>query len=179
MALNSRLNMPIACDETGGGDPSDSRYRIAGWDTLLSGGAVYDNLDYSFTVGHEDGTDIVDAPGGGGAELRNQLGVLARFFNSLDFVQMKPDTSVIKGGIPDSAQARALVKHGETYVIYLRSGGQVDLELELPAAHYTAEWIDTTSGESVGREIFEHAGGQRTIRSPMYSVDIALCVRRN
>lgn len=105
--------------------------------------------------------------------------VLARFFNSLDFVQMKPDTSVIKGGIPDSAQARALVKHGETYVIYLRSGGQVDLELELPAAHYTAEWIDTTSGESVGREIFEHAGGQRTIRSPMYSVDIALCVRRN
>ena len=40
---------------------------------LLSGGALFNNLDYSFTVGHEDGTDATNkAPSGGGPALRRQ-----------------------------------------------------------------------------------------------------------
>ena len=37
-------------------DPQDHPYRIQAWDFILAGGAHYNHLDYSFTVGHEDGT---------------------------------------------------------------------------------------------------------------------------
>ena len=29
---------------------------MEGWEFLLAGGGLYNNLDYSFTAGHEDGT---------------------------------------------------------------------------------------------------------------------------
>ena len=34
----------------------DAAYRTEGWDFILAGGGLFNNLDYSFTVGHEDGT---------------------------------------------------------------------------------------------------------------------------
>ena len=34
----------------------DAIYRIQAWDFLVAGGALYNNLDYSFAVGFEDGT---------------------------------------------------------------------------------------------------------------------------
>ena len=42
---------------------------------MLAGGSVFDGLDYSFIVGHEDGTDTEpNGPGGGSPELRKELG---------------------------------------------------------------------------------------------------------
>ena len=62
-----------------------------GWDFLLAGGGLYNNLDYSFTPPHPDG-DFRDyrSPGGGSPELRKQLGILKRFLEGFDFVRMKP-----------------------------------------------------------------------------------------
>jgi hypothetical protein len=56
---------------------ADAIYRIQGWDFLMAGGALYNNLDYSFTIGHEQGDFKPDAktPGGGSAMLREQLGI--------------------------------------------------------------------------------------------------------
>ncbi|MHC4434167.1 MAG: hypothetical protein ACYTBS_20165, partial [Planctomycetota bacterium] len=66
VADNYGLNKVIGDDETGFAGSEPGPYRREGWDFIIAGGAVYNNLDYSFTVGHEDGTAEINAPGGGG-----------------------------------------------------------------------------------------------------------------
>ena len=50
-------------------------------------------------------------------------------------------------GVPEKATARALVKPGEAYAVYLHGGKQAKLILELPAGRYAVEWINTKSGQ--------------------------------
>jgi hypothetical protein len=178
VALNYGLNRVIGDDETGfdGSDPDP--YRMEGWDFLMAGGGVYDNLDYSFTVGHEDGTAEIDAPGGGGHVLHEQLAILARFFEELDFVRMRPDNAVIRDGIPRGATARALVEEGRAYAVYLKGGDRVELALALPEGVYRARWVNTKTGVVDRREDFRHTGGTWVLVSPPYTDDIALRVCR-
>ena len=56
VAHNYHLNRVIGCNETGFKGTSDSVYRLQAWQFLLAGGALFNNLDYSFTAGYEDGT---------------------------------------------------------------------------------------------------------------------------
>jgi hypothetical protein len=119
--MNWHLNKVIGDNETGFRGTNDAPYRMEGWDFLIAGGALYNNLDYSFTVGHEDGTFVYPArqPGGGNPSFRRQMRALRDFMHDLDFVRMKPDNSIIKTA-PVSHTARALVEPGKTYAIYLR-----------------------------------------------------------
>jgi hypothetical protein len=176
---NYGLSRVIGDDETGFAGSEPKPYRLEGWDFIIAGGAVYDNLDYSFSVGHEDGTGKVNAPGGGGAVLHEQLGILSSFINSFNFVKMTPDNSVIKGGVPDKATARALVDEGRAYVIYINGGNRAQLQVELPKGKYTAEWINTKTGKTGKNEKFDHPGGNRTLESPKYEDDIALRILRS
>jgi hypothetical protein len=189
VAANYRLNRAIADDETGFRGVGDQPYRTEGWDFLLAGGAVYSNLDYSYTPKHPDGTfRVTTSPGGGGPALRRQLQALKQFMDGLDFVHMKPDNAVIKGGRvtapltgnPAEARvtARALVAAGKAYAVYVRGGTRAELAVDLPAGHYRAEWIDTRNGAVAKAEDFEHGGGTRALASPEYAEDIALRVRR-
>jgi PA14 domain len=122
VALNYGLNKVIGDNETGFRGTKDDPYRMEGWEFIMAGGALYNNLDYSFTVGHEDGTFVYPdtQPGGGTAALRSQLRILRNFIYGFDFLKMKPDNSVIKGGVPEGHIARALVEHGKSYAIYMR-----------------------------------------------------------
>ena len=176
---NYALNRLIADDETGFAGSEPKPYRLEGWDFIIAGGAVYDNLDYSFSVGHEDGTGKINAPGGGGAVLHKQLGILSRFVNGFDFVKTTPDSSVIKGGIPDKATARALVDKGRAYAIYINGGSRAKLQVQLPEGKYSAEWINTKTGKTDKNERFDHSGGNRTLESPGYQDDIALRILRS
>ena len=171
---NYGLNRVIADDETGFAGSEPKPYRLEGWDFIIAGGALYDNLDYSFSVGHEDGTGKISAPGGGGAVLHKQLGILSNFINSFDFVKMTPDNSVINDGIPDKATSRALVDKGRAYAIYINGGSQVNLIVELPEGRYTVEWINTKTGQTDKRNAFYCSGGRLTLESPPYEDDIAL-----
>ena len=171
---NYGLNKVIGDDETGFAGSEPKPYRLEGWDFIIAGGAVYDNLDYSFTVGHEDGTAEINAPGSGGSVLHKQLEILKDFINSFNFVKMKPDNSVIKGGIPDKATARALVKVGRAYAIYIKGGNEAKLIVELPKGTYRAEWVNTKTGMVDNTETFQHDNGNRTLSSSKYVDDIAL-----
>lgn len=171
---NYGLNRVISDDETGFAGSEPKPYRLEGWDFIIAGGAVYDNLDYSFCVGHEDGTAQINAPGGGGAVLHKQLGILSSFINSFDFIKMRPDNSVIKAGVPEKATARALVQNGRVYAVYINGGGKAQLQVELPKGKYTAEWLNTKTGKIDKNETFDHPGGNRTLKSPDYEDDIAL-----
>jgi hypothetical protein len=176
VALYYDAKKPIAFDETGGRD--NDTLRTSAWNFMIAGGAVFDHLDFSYTVGHEDGTSAKNARRAGGPELRRQLAVLKTFIEGLGFVNMKPDNSVIKGGIPSGATARAFVRPGHEYAICVAGGSQVDLVLELPAGHFTVEWVDTKSGDVARRDSVRSRGQERTFRSPGYSEDIALRIRR-
>lgn len=179
VAENYALNKVIGDDETGfaGSDPTP--YRLEGWDFMIAGGAVYDNLDYSFTVGHEDGTAGIDAPGGGGALLHRQLKILKDFITGFNFVRMKPDDSIIKSTLPQNRTARALIEKGRAYAIYINGANVDNLVLELPAGTYRAEWVNTKTGQVDKQETFQHEGANRTLRSPEYTDDIALRILRS
>ncbi len=176
---NYGLNRVIGDDETGFAGSEPKPYRLEGWDFIIAGGAVYDNLDYSFNVGHEDGTAKINAPGGGGAVLHKQLRILSDYINGFDFIRMKPDNEIIKGGVPDKATARALVEKGRAYAIYINGGSKAQLQVQLPKGKYTAEWINTKTGKSDKNEKFDHSGGNRTLESPGYQDDIALRILRS
>ncbi len=178
VAENYHLNKVLADDETGFKGSADATYRGEGWDFLLAGGAIYDNLDYSFTPDHEDGSAVPDAPGGGGRTLRRQLGILKQFLESFEFVKMAPDNSVLRGQLPPKCTARALVQPGHQYAVYIRGDGLKQLSLDLPSGSYSAVWTDTKSGHALAPTTFDHPAGLKELPLPEYSEDIALAIRR-
>jgi hypothetical protein len=194
VGMNYSHDVVLSDDETGFNGKEDVHYRTEGWDFVMAGGAAYDNLDYSFTPGHPDGT-LADyqSPGGGSPALRRSLGALRRFAEDLDLVHMKPMNGVVVGGkasvglargkAADSVRAghvttRVLANAGAAYAVYVRGGQSVELSLELPKGSYRVEWVDTKSGDVAKGETIEHGGGVRTLGSPAYEEDIAVRVRR-
>lgn len=196
IAMNWSLQRAIGNNETGFDGASDAIYRIQGWDFLMAGGALYNNLDYSFTVGHEDGSFVPPptTPGGGSAALRRQFRNLRTFFDEIPFWRMRPAAgSLVRG--PEGASVRALAEPGRVYAVYIHHGHvekggkppyQVDaaaqsrqLILRLPRGHYAATWRDTRSGADVKTEKFGTKGEPAEVRlsSPVYAEDIALIVR--
>jgi hypothetical protein len=184
VATNYALNRVIGDDETGFRGVDDTPYRTEGWDFIVAGGGLYNNLDYSFTAGEEEGTFAYPSsqPGGGGRALRRQLKILSDFINGFDFVRMAPDNAVVKGGVPQGISARALVERGRAMAVYLReeragSTRPVTLQLDLASGVWDAEWIDTSQG-SVARHDRVEGGGVRALDVPPFSTDIALRLRR-
>jgi hypothetical protein len=117
---NYHLNKALGDDETGFAGTADDAYRLEAWNFFVSGGGEFDHLDYSYTVGHEDGTFEFPPtqPGGGGKALRAQFQIMRRFIEGFDFVRMKPLQEKIIGGIPDDMNARLLGEEGRAYIGY-------------------------------------------------------------
>ncbi len=194
VAMNYELNKVIGENETGFRGKADVLYRTEGWDFLLAGGALYNNLDYSFTPKHTGGTfRDYQSPGGGSVELRQQLGILKRFLYRFDFVRMKPDTSVVRSLTPELAGS-ALSESGKSYAIYihvplpknpkdlqkqLREDIEAEITLSLPSGSYKAKWIDTKTGEITKRETFEHREQEKCLVSPRFDNDIALHINHH
>jgi hypothetical protein len=192
VALNYGLNKPIGDNETGFRGKDDILYRTEGWDFILAGGALYNNLDYSFTPPHPAGTfRDYRSPGGGSIELRRQLAILKGFIESFDFVKMKPDLSVVKQR-PAGLDIHVLSEPGQGYAVYLhvplpgrpkniaehlKSGMQAELVLALPEGKYTATWIDTKTGAATETAVPWSTEGV-TLASPPFDNDIALGIRR-
>ncbi|WP_422927864.1 hypothetical protein [Singulisphaera sp. PoT] len=178
VAMNYELKRPLGDDETGFRKTGDLVYRVEGWEFMLAGGAIYNNLDYSFSTTHADGTAEVSdpTPGGGGPRLRKQLGILKRFLDGFDLLRMAPDITLIRGGVPDKVTPRVLAEAGKQYAVYLSGGKRVSLEVDLPAGAYHAEWLDTRSGEVVKVVDLEVKEGSGLIQlnSPDFEEDIAL-----
>ena len=176
VAMNYSLNKVIGDNETGFRGTNDLPYRKEGWEFILAGGGLYNNLDYSFTAGHEDGTFAYPArqPGGGSPALRTQLRILAQFIRGFDFIHARPNNYIFKGGVPEGATARALEVPGKAYAIYVCGGTQASLKLALPKGFYRAEWLDTRSGAVTKTDSVDSSGRIVVLASPDYQQDIAL-----
>jgi hypothetical protein len=120
VAANAHLRGVIGENETGFRGRDDVLYRTEGWAFLLAGGGLYNNLDYSFTPAHPDGTFLdYTSPGGGNPTFRKQMRVLKDFVHSFDFIRMNPDRSVITA--PEGLAVQALVEKGRQYAVYLHA----------------------------------------------------------
>ena len=178
VAMNYELNKVIGDNETGFKGTNDSHYRMEAWQFIMAGGGLFNNLDYSFTVGHEDGTFIYPKtqPGGGNPAYRKQIKALTEFIHSFDFVKMHPDNFLIKSGLPEKAKTYALIEPGRQYAIYVFGGPQAELGVDLPAGSYKVEWISPLSGTVLKQANLKHEGGVATLNSPRYDPDVALRV---
>jgi hypothetical protein len=176
---NFALNKVIGDNETGFKGTADTHYRMECWEFLLAGGGLYNNLDYSFVVGHEDGTFKYPpkSPGGGNAGFRSQMRILKEFINSFDFIAMKPDESLVKGGLPPKGRARVLSEPGKQYALYFFGGKSAKPKLALPKGTYTAEWISPLTGRVLKSESTMSTGSPIELHSPDFDPDVALRIR--
>jgi hypothetical protein len=175
---NRGLPRAIGDDETGFAGAADATYRRQAWEFLLGGGAVFNNLDYSFSVGHEDGTDRGnEAPGGGGPALRRQLKVLGDFLHGFALERLNPDPVFVRHA--PGVVARVLSDPGAAYAVYLHGRGPAVLDVDLPAGRWLAEWIAVETG-SVKKKARLAGTGAEPVRlpSPAFAEEIALKITR-
>ncbi|MHB1458316.1 MAG: cellulase family glycosylhydrolase [Armatimonadota bacterium] len=179
IADNSSFKGVIGCDETGFKGQADTPYVEEGWEFILAGGGLYNNLDYSFTAATPDGTEKVvkPTPGGGGRTLRAGLSVLKRFIQTFDFVKMSPDDNIHKANSAKDITVRALSEPGQQYAVYIRGRTQATLGINLPKGEYKVVWMNTKTGKQIKSGKLSHAGGLVDLISPSYNVDIALSIK--
>jgi hypothetical protein len=175
--MNYHLQKVIGDNETGFRGTSNLPYRTEAWDFIVAGGGLYNNLDYSFVAGHEDGTFEYPEtqPGGGNRQLRRELRILREFIHQFDLTRVVPNDTVIKGGVPENGSARAVVEPDRAMAIYVRveEPGAPVLQVDLPPGRWLAEWVDTSDG-SIAHSANLDGGGVRAIEAPRFEHDIAL-----
>jgi hypothetical protein len=175
--LNYGLGKAIACDETGFLGRGDDAYRRQAWNFMLAGGSTFDGLDYSFTVGHEDGTDTdPNGPGGGSPALRKQLGILQQFLAALPLEEMTPDHRTVVHA--EGVTAHPLASEHGVYAMYLDGSGPSRITLHLPAGNYRGEWLNTATGETTALTNLKSDGVESTVEAPAFVNGIALRLAR-
>ncbi|HTF19474.1 MAG TPA: hypothetical protein VK658_15455 [Chryseolinea sp.] len=176
---NYHLNKVIGDNETGFRGQADSTYRKEGWEIILAGGALYNNLDYSFAPGYEDGTLKYHdkQPGGGSIALRQQLTQLRKFMEGFNFVAMSPDRNFRITAL-NMPRMHLLSEKGKQYAAYILHGQRATVALPLQAGRYEVSWIDPASGRSLAKDLVKHGGGDYSLQSPAYDYDIALRIVR-
>ncbi|GAB3265697.1 hypothetical protein GCM10027347_33620 [Larkinella harenae] len=182
--LNYGLNKAIGDNETGFRGTADSTYRKEGWEFLLAGGSLYNNLDYSFTSVAPDGTykPGPKSPGGGSPAFRQQLSYLKDFMDHLNFINMKPDTVLVSGPLPERVRVHVLSEPGKQYAFYIYNGNHpkqpepLTVALNLPAGRYTITYVDPETGQKQTIKL-RHSGGSATLTTPAFGADLAVMIR--
>jgi len=143
---NYHYNKVIGFDESGFAGSGNQVYRRQAWQFMLSGGGLFNNLDYSFFAGHEDGLGENKAPGGGSETLRRQLKILSDFLNSFELEKLRPDNACIirsPGLIP-----YLLSDSNNSYAVYLRAVGTEEgmLQLKTDGGNFKTQILNTITG---------------------------------
>jgi hypothetical protein len=108
---------------------------------------------------------------------------------SFDFIKM--GMHFISNGVPTGAFTRCLCEPGKQYALYIHHSilignahylvqpgkYQESLVLVMPQGKYQAEWIDPASDRLLLTDEFSHGGGNCTLKTPEYSVDMALRIK--
>ena len=171
--LNYGWNRPVSFDESGFAGSSDSTYLRQAWQFMMAGGAVFNNLDYSFYIGKEDGTGTNNAPGGGSKTLRKQLSFLRGFIESLDFVQMQPDFSTVVHA--PGMQVQAISQPSVQYAMVFTGVTSKWVKLYLPKGKYNYELVSPYSGKTLKKGFFkQEKSGFYELKMPGFGEIVAL-----
>lgn len=174
---NYGYNLPISFDESGFAVKTEANYRTMAWRFMLAGGAVFNNLDYSFVAGQEDGTfEINNSPGLGNKALRVQLKILKDFMASLDFIAMQPATHLVRHAPGFIWQG--LAEEGKNYAFYFEGHGSCNVQLSILNGNYLAEWIDPVSGKIMDSNPVNAKDGLLILSGPVVKEDVALRITK-
>lgn len=178
VAENYDLKKVIGDNETGFKGTGDEYYRREAWQFILAGGALYNNLDYSFTVGHENGTFEYpkNQPGGGNRDFRRQMKTLKDFIHGFDFVRMQPFE--VKGKLPEKGSVYALAETGEQYAIYLFGSGEATLEIPLSPGKYEWSTVEPITGKVGESKMIHHTAETLKLSFNQQKPDLAIGIRR-
>jgi hypothetical protein len=178
VTLNYRFDKAVAFDQTRD-EGSSTEHRRQAWAFLLSGGAVYNHLDWSFGLDDPEGSGKAVPLGKrrDGEEIRSQLKILKDFIHGFDLIRMRPNNTLIEGA-PEGTSVYAMVAPGAAYAVYLMNGTEAKLSLEVGAGRYRAEWLNPRTGAFDKAQDLSHEGGKLILASPSYQEDIALRLTR-
>lgn len=152
--LNYGWNRPINFDESGFAGMETDAYLRQAWQFMLAGGAVFNNLDYSFYVGHEDGKGEYNAPGAGSSAFRRQLKFLRDFIESFNFIELKPDFTTVAHS--PGAQVQCISEPGKQYAMVFTGVPGNWVKLDLPKGKYSYEFVCPFTGKALKKGFFTH-----------------------
>jgi len=174
---NYSLNKPVSFDETFEGLNASARRREA-WCFMLEGGAVYNNLDWSFA--NDDMTGMgLNSYGRrqSGQKVRHQLEILQQNLRDFNFVKAKPLDSTYKRGLTDGINLYGLGINGEDYMFYWIKTKEVSLpdwDCPLPAGKYMIKWMDPATGRIIGKGAIQNWSKVLTLKIPYFDDDLVL-----
>lgn len=178
VTMNYGLNKVIGFNETGFAGKSDETYRRQAWRFMMRGGGLFGHLDYSFSVGYEDGTDLSnDAPGGGSPRLRSYFKVLKNYLESLELTTLQPDQSFLQH--VEGAFSYAM-RDAAQWIVYIEPilSKPAGIQLILPSGNYMATWTDVQTGNVLLTEPVTITELVHTLRSPAGANDKVLKVEK-
>ncbi|HNR06534.1 MAG TPA: hypothetical protein PKM27_04405 [Saprospiraceae bacterium] len=176
--LNYKLNKAIGFNETGFAGRLDSIYRRQAWRFMMSGGALFSHLDYSFSTDHPDGTDTLQkAPGGGSPALRKQLRFLRTFVEGLNLAGLRPAPDFI---YHVEGAFRWGMQDGRHYALYLEalSPNPAKVQLLLRPGNYLAEWYEVNTGRKIHSEPVKAVKKWYEGKAPAGMADLVLLLKK-
>ena len=182
LELNYHLDRILTFNETGLMPASSDEYRIQGWRYMLSGGALYNNLDFTYQVGAEDGSGTTEFNCGfyngcTDPDIKHQMRVLLDFMNSIDFVSMKPSPESLAVYFGDQ-DICCLANPGKQYAYYMAGGKPSDLNLIIEGGTYLLTWIRPEDGQIIQSKDIVVEGNSLHLFKPGYKTDLALKIIR-
>jgi len=182
--LNYGIKRALSFNETGILPVSTPLYRIQGWQYLMSGGALYNHLDFSFQVGYEDGNGTSEFicntyKAGTDKNIKYEMASLLRFFNSIDFVNMRP-TDQFFTYYWGNQTVCALENPGKEYAAYIHGGSNEGaLGIQLLPGSYEMFWITPSKGNIIQRDELKTTpeGTLWFGKYPQYNEDLAILIK--
>jgi len=187
-----QLDKPVELNETyyyplwyKGDSIADSR--VEAWEFIVGGGSAFNHLNGRYTA---------DDPAGNtpdNQKLCRSLKTLREYISGFNYVEMNPDKKFISGGIGPGTFYSGMSQPGKQYALYMHhssctsdsaayiaSPGSYNntLELGIPAGSYKAEWVDPETGDILKKELLSVGNKKISLFSPVYSIDIALRIKR-
>jgi hypothetical protein len=194
MRHRGRYRKPIVFDETFSGivRGHPERYainRAEAWETILSGGAGYDNLDWSFTPADETGsgqTAIGDGRQLNGRHLREWFSIFRRLLGQFDLSALVPAVSLLGQRVPGYGHAASNDGKGK-YILYFVDERLYQFEacppqalsvaLNLPPGKYAVQAFDPRTGKLTDLPML-HSDKIATLEVPAFEQDIAITLDR-
>jgi len=178
---NYHLGLPISFDETANGCDAPNR-RIEAWAFMFSGGAVYNNLDWSFAIDDQSGRGR--NPIGtrrSGVEVKEQLSCLKNFLDSFDVANSFPiDSSSIKN-LPKEVLSYGLEKANASWAYYFLKRDNCNMQgtsLKLMQGSFIIKWIDPLNGTLIKSQKIVNEENYWVPDFPNFPDDMVLCITK-
>lgn len=169
----------------GEGNDKIAASRVEAWEFIVGGGAGFNQLNGLYTV---------DNPAGNTEDNRQictALSALKNFMHSFNFIKMHPDRNFVIHGIPEGVFYRCISEPGKQYALYLhhslRKGESYyfinpgiyreKIVISIPDGKYRVEWVNPADGRTIKSEDVTSSGGNQTLSTPDYHIDIALKIK--